>query len=415
MLKKVLALSLLMSLGASAQPAHSRRIPVVEKTLGSRYKLPTPVARGPVVSSAKDLADLVSIEQRHFPGAVVTSGFFDWRTTSVYRSAAGLHLGYDIAMPYGSPFAAGWSGTVTAITPWYGEQHGITVVSRDGVSVTYGHVSPRVQVGQQVLPGDVLGTIALDHVDVKMRDVSGNYVDFGGNARVVPNPTWAGGFYTPEPSRESLMAAWLLAHNGYELAEEDLLREKLDGEKRRLELQALRKKVPALKESQKMMAQYVEQGLVSRVTAEENREELEKARVRLASMEKQIKNRPVRLKQLSRELTQAATRKKQAQSAAASRGISWKQVEGFVQSTIASDKALSKNVAAYKKNALSKNSKRVTQLEGELKRSNETLKTYEELFEMGGISKNELEDARSKNMILKAQVKAMRGEMRLGT
>lgn len=415
MLKKVLALSLLVSLGVSAEPSRTRRIPAVEKTLGSRYKLPTPVARGPVVSSAKDLADLVAIEQRHFPGAVITSGFFDWRTTSVYRSAAGLHLGYDIAMPYGSPFAAGWAGTVTAITPWYGEQHGITVVSPDGVSVTYGHVAPRVSVGQHVLPGDVLGTIALDHLDVKMRDASGNYVDFGGNARVVPNPTWAGGFYTPEPSREGLMASWLLAHNGYELAQEELLREKLDGEKRRLELQALRKKVPALKESQKMMAQYVEQGLVSRVTAEENREELENARRQLATMEKQIKNRPQRLQQLQREVSQASQRKQQAQSAAASRGISWKQVEAFVQNTIASDKALAKNVSAYKKNAMSKNSSKVAKLEGELKTSNATLKTYEELFEMGGISKNELEEARSKNLILKAQVKAMRGEMRLGS
>lgn len=410
MLKRILVFTVLASLGVSAAPSPTRRIPAVEKKLGSRYKLPTPIPRSGSVESAKDLADLVRIEQRHFPGAVVTAGFFDWRTTSVYRSHAGLHLGYDIAMPYGCPFAAGWAGTVTAVVPWYGEQHGITVVSPDGTSVTYGHVSPRVQVGQRVLPGDVLGTIALDHVDVKMRDASGNYFDFGGNGRVVPTPDWAGGFSMPEPSREALMAGWLLAQNGWEMAQEELTREKLESARRTLELQALKKKVPALEASQKMMADYVEQGLVSRVTAEENREDLVTAKKQLKELSSKIKNHPQRLKELQRELSQATARRQQAQAEASRRGITWKQVENFVQATIANDKALARNVAAYKKNALSKNAKRVDDLESELAKSNETLKTYEDLYQMGGISRNELEEARQKNAILKAQMKAMKGE-----
>lgn len=404
-----------VSLTASAETQKVRRIPAVVKTLGKRYQLPTPVTQAPGgVPGARDLADLVAIEQRCWPGAVVTAGFYDWRTLSVYRGHAGLHFGYDIAMPYGNQFAAGWTGTVTSIVNWYGEQYGITVAMADGSSVTYGHVSPRVSVGTHVEPGMVLGTIALDHVDVKMRDASGNYVDFGGNGRVVPSPGWASGFSLPEPSRESVMAGWLLAQNALELAQEDLSRETFENEKRKIELQGLRKKVPALKESQKLMADYVEQGLVSRVTAEENREQLDVAKRELALKEKQLKNNPGRLKELQRAVSQAKNKRAEAQKAAAARGITWKQVENFVQATVASDRSLSKNVSAYKRSALNKNGKRVSQLETDVKRSNETLKNFQELYEMGGISRNELDDARQKNALLKAQLKALKGESRDG-
>ena len=77
--------------------------------------------------------------------------------------------------------------------------------------------------------------------------------------------------------------------------------------------------------------------------------------------------------------------------------------------TIAKDKALSKSVQAYKKNALSKNASKLAGLEQELGKATDTLKTYEELFEMGGISRNELEEARIKKQILQAQVKAIKG------
>jgi len=404
-MQKSLCLALLLSTLASGQPTH--RSPAVVKKLGARYKLPTPSARG-VNVGARDLADYVGLQQRLFPGAVVTSGFYDWRTVSQYRGHAGLHLGYDVAMPYGTPFSAGWAGTVTAITPWSGEEHGITVVHNDGSSVTYGHVAARVSVGQHVQPGDVLGTIAYNHVDVKMRDARGNYVDFGGNGRVVPSPHWAGDYAPPEQSREGVMANWLLAQNTLELAREDLRNEKLEGAKRRIQLQALRQKVPALRESQQLMAEYVEQGLVSRLTAEENHEDLAKAQKDLAKLEK-LSRSPGRLKQLQKDVEGASVQVIQAKNLAKQRGISWKEVENFVQATIASDKALTRTVSAYKKNALNQNSRRLSQVEQELDRSTATLKSYEELFEMGGISKNELDDVRQKNLILKAQLRALKG------
>ncbi|MBN9415426.1 MAG: peptidoglycan DD-metalloendopeptidase family protein [Candidatus Eremiobacteraeota bacterium] len=404
MFKRV-ALALLLSPFVYAKPL--KPAPAVVKTLSSRYKLPTPVSSAGMTTGARDLADYVALQQRFFPGAVVTAGFYDWRTTSRYRGHAGLHLGYDVAMPYGCQFSAGWAGTVTSIVLWSGEEYGITVQHPDGSSVTYGHVSPKVTIGQRVLPGEPIGTIAYNHVDVKMRDANGNYVDFGGNGRVLPAPQWA--VEQPVASREMVMANWLLAQNTLEMAEEQYRNEKLESEKRRIQLQALRQKVPALKESQEMMAEYVEQGLVSRLTSEENHDELENAKKELARMEKARTTSPERVKQLQKDVDVARNRLNEAKKMAGERGISWKQVQAFVQATIANDRALSKNVQAYKKNALTKNSAKLASLEQELSKATDTLKTYEELFEMGGISRNELDEARTKKQILQAQVKAFKG------
>ena len=275
------ALVLAQVCAAGAKEVRTSKVPAVVKELRTRYRLPEPARAYSNARTARDLADVVAIEQHFFPGAVVTAGFYDWRTVSKYRGHAGLHLGYDIAMPYGNAFAAGWPGLVTSVVVWYGEEHGITVVSPDGTQVTYGHVSPKVSVGQTVQAGDVLGTIARDHLDVKMRDASGNYVDFGGNGRVVPSPQWAGGnWFTPEATPEAMMASWLMASNNLDMAKQDLERFTLESEQRKLERQRLKARIPVLEHSVSMMADYVERGLVARVTAEESREELDKARER---------------------------------------------------------------------------------------------------------------------------------------
>src|SRR5262249_16960524 len=102
-----------------------------------------------------------------YPGAQVISGFNDWRTVSRYRSQAGLQLGYDVALPYGSNVPAVWGGRVVAIVPWYGPQYGISVESPDGVRTTYGHLVPLVTTGQVLQPGQSVGRTVIDHVDVK--------------------------------------------------------------------------------------------------------------------------------------------------------------------------------------------------------------------------------------------------------
>lgn len=131
---------------------------------------------------AYDLGALLSWQRRSYAPAVVTSGFFDSRGVSRYRSRPGLHLGYDIAMPYGAPALAAWPGVVTAVVPWYGAEYGVTVLHADGTTATYGHIVPSVGCGSRVEPGTVVGTIASDHLDVKMRDGNGIPYDFGSGA-----------------------------------------------------------------------------------------------------------------------------------------------------------------------------------------------------------------------------------------
>jgi outer membrane protein TolC len=125
-----------------------------------------------------ELSKLLSYQQIGDPGAFVSSGFHDWRTVSKYRSRAGLHAGYDIAMLAGAPVRVAWPGTVVAITPWYGAEYGVTVRESRGYEATYGHISPAVLVGEEMQVGEVLGTVVVDHLDVKMRDSAGSFVDF---------------------------------------------------------------------------------------------------------------------------------------------------------------------------------------------------------------------------------------------
>lgn len=125
------------------------------------------------------LDQLLRWQRQTYPGAVVTSGFYDPRGLSRYRSRPGLHAGYDIAMPAGSGARAAWQATVRSIIPWAEGEWGVEVVHVDGTTATYGHILPKVEVGQKLEPGQVVGLIARDHLDVKMRDLQGLHFDYG--------------------------------------------------------------------------------------------------------------------------------------------------------------------------------------------------------------------------------------------
>src|SRR5690606_25498264 len=113
----------------------------------------------------------------------MTSTFYDYRTVSQYRRNPGLHPAYAIAMPFGSAVSAGWDGVVTDVIPWTDTEWCVTVTDASGVSVNYGHITPMVSVGQPVRAGSVIARIQADHVDVKMRDASGQYIPFGENSK----------------------------------------------------------------------------------------------------------------------------------------------------------------------------------------------------------------------------------------
>lgn len=142
-----------------------------------------------------DLGLLLELQRGGDHGAYISSGFYDWRTVSKYRSQAGLHYGYDIAMLAGSPVRPAWAGEVVAITHWYGTEYGVTVRSGE-VETTYGHINPAVELGQRVSSKTVLGIVVVDHVDVKMRGGDGRYIDF----KLEPLPAMETAL--PEPSPE---------------------------------------------------------------------------------------------------------------------------------------------------------------------------------------------------------------------
>lgn len=147
-----------------------------------------------------DLQELLRLQRLGDSGAYVSSGFHDWRTTSVYRRRAGLHAGYDIAMLAGSAVRTPWAGRVVAVTPWYGREVGVTLELANGWEVTFGHITSAVVVGQRVRGGELLGRVVVDHVDVKVRGRSGSYVDFA--VHKIPTSSWTveAGLTDPAPA-----------------------------------------------------------------------------------------------------------------------------------------------------------------------------------------------------------------------
>lgn len=136
-----------------------------------------------------DLNQLLKWQQVGDSGAFVSSGFHDWRTVSKYRRNPGLHAGYDIAMLAGSEVRTPWPGVVTAVTPWYGEEVGVTLQLSDGFEVTFGHLVASVAPGRRLAAGEVVGRVVVDHVDVKMRDGLGRPFDFGESPLVLQPET----------------------------------------------------------------------------------------------------------------------------------------------------------------------------------------------------------------------------------
>lgn len=124
------------------------------------------------------LDQLVTEQRKVYSKAFVSSGFYDSRGISRYRSQPGLHAGYDIAMPAGSQVRAAWPGTVRAVIPWAPGEWGVEIMHADGTTATYGHVTPLTEVGRSVTVGQVVGLVARDHVDVKMRDGNGTLFDY---------------------------------------------------------------------------------------------------------------------------------------------------------------------------------------------------------------------------------------------
>lgn len=144
------------------------------------------MAAGRAEAAPTDLESYLRLLRKVDPYAVITSGFWDWRTVSVYRSRAGYHLGYDIGMPRGTAVPAGWDGRVITVASWGMGEWGVTILTERGYCITYGHVTPFVSEGMQIKAGMAVGSVSVHHVDIKITDPQGNYIDFGKTAGLLP-------------------------------------------------------------------------------------------------------------------------------------------------------------------------------------------------------------------------------------
>jgi hypothetical protein len=315
------------------------------QSLSSRTGKPSPFLPTSItpLTTINSLDHFVMLQKCTYPQACVVAGFYDWRTTSRWRSRAGLHFGYDIAMPYGTPFVSGWSGVVTSIVPWYGEEYGITLALADGNSVTYGHVSPAVKVGDTVQVGQVTGFIRLDHVDVKMRDNTGNFVDFGNGKSSTLNMALLTSAPMPAiPTKEAICSRWLWAKTQVDSSREEvaelqehLLKIKLQRTENEQLIAPLQQETALIEKLKLVDPQLMEKKLIDETKIQERYQKLlalqdgQKRLTReISLLEKQVKQQKESFSNQVKEMINCEIQ-------ATSVKLSWSDVERFVSSHVA--------------------------------------------------------------------------------
>jgi len=386
-----------------AGPASTTDVPAVVRAMKTRFGVVELSAPGG--ASVQGVADLVALQQTSWPQAVLTSGFYDWRTVSIYRRTAGLHLGYDIAMPAGTPVRAGWAGTVVSVAPWTDSEWGVTVQTGSGLETTYGHVHPAVTVGDAMAVGSVVGTIAYDHVDVKMRDPAGNYVDFGNGQKASSTPFEA----FAANSREARMVTWLVARNSVETNQTELEGRRREQATAGLERRRLEGRLAELKKALPLMTRYVEEGLVARVEVEQTRVDLERTRQQLADLKRRQKEGPNRLAALEAQVRSARKRLAEVERQARQQGITWSEVTGFVNGVVARDAGLRDKVVDFKRSNQQDRNQRLADLRHKVRQGRTELQELEALYQMGGLPRRDLEAARQKQGLIEAELKALGG------
>jgi hypothetical protein len=387
-----------------AAPPGTAQVPAVIDALRTRFGV-TDLSTSE--GSVADVTGLVALQRTLCPEAVLTSGFYDWRTVSRYRRNPGLHLGYDIAMPAGTPVRAGWPGAVVSVAPWTEGEWGLTVRSASGSEVTYGHIRPSLSVGDPVRVGTIVGTISIDHVDVKMRDLAGNYVDFGGQAPGSGPATSFASFAAD--SREARMVTWLVARNSLETSEIELEGRRRERASATLERRRLESRRAELEQAVPLMARYVEEGLVARAEAEKTRSDLAATLQALARLKKRQKEAPDRIAELENHVRAARNRLAAVERQARQHGITWAEVTGFVNSVVARDARLRDQVLDYKRDNQETRTRRVGELRQEVREGRQNLAELETLYEMGGLPRREIEAARQRQQILEAELKSLDG------
>ncbi|MBS2033392.1 M23 family metallopeptidase [bacterium] len=280
-MRRTLAAALLAMLPAFAQANEFDRL---SQFVGSHPGAPAAV-------TPMTLGQLLATVRSKYPEAVVTGRFSDPRTVSIYRSHAGLHYGYDVAIPGGSVVPAAWEGEVVAITPWYGQEEGISVVTGSR-EATYGHLIPLVKVGQRVKVGDPVGIVARDHVDVKMRGPAGEFIDYGaGEAE----------FTLAAVTPEQRNRAYLYARYQFLQTQQQLQEAKKD----RQSLLKSGEESTRLKDKDAEYARLYEEGAIARVDYETMHKQMNESLKRAKSKPARLKEASDRIARLSSQLEQS--------------------------------------------------------------------------------------------------------------
>jgi len=157
------------------------------------------------------------------------------------------------------------------------------------------------------------------------------------------------------------------------------------------------------------MARYVEEGLVARADAEKARSDLAATRQALAQLKKSQKQAPTRIAGLESQVRAARIRLTAVERGARERGITWNEVTGFVNGVVAQDARLRDQVLDYKRDNQETRTRRVSELRLEVREGRQNLAELEDLFEMGGLPRREIEAARQRQQILEAELKALEG------
>lgn len=399
-----LLLTALTTVPVTAQAVRSYQVPAVIQKLTEKYGGSSLSERNllerstnSVVTQADPLGHLLALQRQHWGPAWVSSTFYDYRTVSRYRRNPGLHLGYDIALPFGCAVSAGWDGVVTDIVPWTNTEYGITIADPSGLSITYGHVTPLVSVGQRIKAGSVIARIASDHVDVKMRDASGQYVPFGEGSKA---NTTAVASVAPVVDRKALLTAWLVAKAAADQSEEELFLKENASQKLLIERRAAERKVSVLESTVKELSLPENSTLVSRKKLEELKAELAGAKTTLGKVKSQDS---VSTAQLKKQAETNRTNLKAFESWAKSEGLTWKDVEALVATTVNHDTKLTQSVQQVKKEAASATSLSLAELESKRNVGRRQLARLEELFEAGGMSLQEITDQRLRQELLEEE------------
>lgn len=408
--KHLLLILLIGSSLYSTSPAEIKSYtltPVIKK-LTQMYggpQLASKAKANSVLGQTDPLAHLVGWQRTHYPQAWIASTFYDYRTVSHYRRRAGLHLGYDIAMPYGTPVSAAWPGTVTDIIPWSDTEYGVSVTDLNGVTATYGHIRPLVRIGQKVNEGDIIAKIEYDHVDVKIRDAYGQYIPFGENSKFSTSSRFVA-TDSPKIDRNTLLTSWLVTRTAADEAKEELFLKRNSAQKLKLERRALERKIALLASTLKELSLASNSNLVSRKKLEELKVELASSRKELAQVQASASTSLSDLEQKAKVQEQNL---KEFESWAKQAGLSWKDVENLVAEVIKKDAKLNKIVVKEKQQGFRLSSLTLLELEKKRDEGRAQLARLEELFAIGGISLQEVTDERLRQELLEEEYALRKG------